>query len=193
MPKKYDWQKESIAGLQNFAKQEGTFAVLVIRCGEFKSMLRAGVAGDDEARASGDGITLDERSISGPARWMAGHYFNPRSRMLGLGAGSAAKQGREQIRSAGAVALFTAPRAGETSWLVAGQAYERLALRATGLGIAHQPIQAPLQRAPYRTDLVRQFGAVGEEPLMLVRLGHAKPPEATPRRGVPLVATFRMS
>jgi len=51
MPKKYDWQKESIAGLQNFAKQEGTFAVLVIRCGEFKSMLRAGVAGDDEARA----------------------------------------------------------------------------------------------------------------------------------------------
>jgi len=149
--------------------------------------------GDDEARASGDGITLDELSISGPARWMAGHYFNPRSRMLGLGAGSAAKQGREQIRSAGAVALFTAPRAGETSWLVAGQAYERLALRATGLGIAHQPIQAPLQRAPYRTDLVRQFGAVGEEPLMLLRLGHAHRPKPTVRRNVSVVATFRTS
>jgi len=28
---------------------------------------------------------------------------------------------------------------------------------------------------------------------MLLRLGHAKRPEPTPRRGVPLVATFRMS
>jgi nitroreductase len=147
--------------------------------------------GDDEARTHGDGVTLDELSLSGPARWMAGHYFNPKSRMLGLGAGSAAKQGREQIRSAGAVALFTAPRGGEPSWLAAGQAYERFVLRATGLGIAHQPIQAPILRSPYRTDLVRQFGAVGEEPLLLVRLGHARRPKPSVRRNVSVVATFR--
>lgn len=149
--------------------------------------------GDDEARARGDGVTLDELSLSGPARWMAGHYFNPKSRMLGLGAGSAAKQGREQIRSAGALALFTAPRGDEPSWIAAGQAYERFVLRATALGIAHQPIQAPLLRSPYRTDLVRQFGAVGDEPLLLVRLGHARRPKPSVRRNVSVVATFRTS
>jgi 3-deoxy-D-manno-octulosonic-acid transferase len=33
----------------------------------------------------------------------------------------------------------------------------------------------------------------GEEPLLLVRLGHAKAPSPTPRRGVALVSTYRTS
>ncbi len=149
--------------------------------------------GDDEARETGDGVTVDALELGGPARWFAGRYFNPRSRFIGLGAGSAAKQVHEAIESAGGMALLTAPRAGESQWLVGGQAYERLALKATRLGIAHQPIHAPIEMVSYRGDLLRLFGAVGEEPLMLMRLGHAKRPRPSVRRGVALVASYRNS
>ena len=146
-----------------------------------------------EARETGDGVTLDALEINGPANWFAGRYFNPRSRFLGLGAGTAAKQAREAVRSAGALALIAAPRVNEAVALVAGQAYERMALRATRLGIAHQPLHAPLESANHRAALVRQFGALGERPLMLVRLGHARAPRPSVRRGVAMVASFRNS
>jgi len=74
-----------------------------------------------------------------------------------------------------------------------GQAFERFALQATALDLALQPVSAPIERPRWRAPLLRAFDAPGEEPLMLLRLGHAKRPEPTPRRGVPLVATFRMS
>ena len=149
--------------------------------------------GDDEARERGDGLTVDDLELNGPARWLAGRSLHPGSRFIGLGAGSAAKQAREQIRSAGALALLTTPHGAEAAWLAAGQTYERFALRATHLGIAHQPINAPVDTAAYRADLVRQFGAIGEQPLMLLRLGHANRPRPSMRRGVSMVASFRRS
>jgi nitroreductase len=150
-------------------------------------------AGDDEARERGDGVTLDALEINGPAHWFAGRYFNPRSRFLGLGAGTASKQAREAVKSAGALALIAVPKVSESLALLAGQAYERMALRATRLGIAHQPIHAPIESTNHRVDLARQFGAVGESPLMLVRLGHARAPRPSVRRGVAMVASFRNS
>jgi len=149
--------------------------------------------GDDEARDRGDGVTIDALEFNGPARWFAGRYFNPHSRLRGLGAGTAAKQAREAVKSAGALALIAAPRINESVALVAGQAYQRMALRATRLGIAHQPVHEPLELAHGRAELVRQFGALGEQPLMLVRLGHARSPRASVRRGVAVVASFRNS
>jgi nitroreductase len=148
---------------------------------------------DDQARERGDGLTADDLELSGPARWFAGRYFHPQSRFLGLGAGSAGKQAREQIRSAGALALLTTPRPDPAAWVAAGQTYQRLALRATRLGIAHQPINAPVDVPRYRGDVLRAFGAIAEQPLMLLRLGHAKRPRPSMRRGVALVTSFRAS
>ena len=147
--------------------------------------------GDDEARTRGDGITVDGLEVGGPAHWLAGRYFNPNSWFLRFGAESGAKQAREQIRSAGAIALVTTPRGGRTQWLAAGQAYERLALTATTLGIAQQPISEPLETEAGRTELLHHFGAAGEHPVMLLRLGHARAPEPSMRRSVALVASFR--
>jgi nitroreductase len=149
--------------------------------------------GDDEARRRGDGVSIDALELGGPAKWFAGRYFDPDSWFLRYGAGSAAKQAREGIRSAGALALLTAVGRGETAWVLGGQAYERFALKATQLGIAHHPINQPIEVDRHRTHLLRLFGAAGEEPLMLVRLGHAKRPKPTPRRAVSLVASFRNS
>ena len=127
------------------------------------------------------------------ARWLAGRSLHPGSRFLGLGAANTGKQAREQIRSAGALALLTTPTRRESAWLAAGQTYERMALRATQLGIAHQPVNAPVERAAYRADLMRAFGAIDEQPLLLLRLGHANPPRPSMRRAVSLVASFRAS
>lgn len=147
--------------------------------------------GDDEARRHADGIDVDHLELNGLAHWFAGRYFSPRSMFLRFGAESAAKQARSQVRSAGALALITVPGTAPASWIAAGQAYERLALTATSLGIAQQPIGEPLELDATRGRLVDAFGAAGEQPVMFVRLGHALPPEPSMRRSLLLVASFK--
>lgn len=146
---------------------------------------------EGEVRRRGDGVYIESLDVGGPARWFAGSYFDPESWFLRFGAESAGKQARAQVRSAGALALLTTGEAGEAEWLKGGQTYERIALRCTQLGIAHQPINPPLLDPKSRDELARRFGAGNQSPLMLVRLGHAKPPDHTPRRAVAVVASFR--
>jgi hypothetical protein len=148
---------------------------------------------DGDARRRGDGVTVDALELGGPARWMAGRYFDPDSRLARFGGGSAGKQARDAFRSAGAVALLCAPERSGPARLMGGQAYERMALKATQLGIAHQPIHEPIAQEHTRGELLRRFGASGEEPLLLVRLGHAKPCPPSVRRAVAVVASFRNS
>jgi hypothetical protein len=150
-------------------------------------------ASTQDAERRGDGVPVEALGMSGPANWFAGHYYDPDSWFLRFGAGSLAKRAREGVRSAGAVALLTTTTRDETAWLVGGQAYERLALKATQLGLAHQPINAPLELERYRGPLLRRFGVTGEEPLMLVRCGHDSRVPHTPRRAVSVVASFRNS
>jgi nitroreductase len=147
----------------------------------------------DDARRGGDGVPLDALEIGTLSRFMARRYFNPQSWFVRFGADGLAKQAREGMRSAGAVALFTVPQKSDFSSVTAGQIFERFALKATQLGIAHQPISAPIEVDRFRTPLLRRFGAAGEEPLLLVRLGHAKRPDPTPRRSAWVVTSFRNS
>jgi nitroreductase len=148
---------------------------------------------DGEARRKADGVSVEALELGGPARWLAHRYFDPESWMRGLGADSIAKQQRGGVRSAGALLLITGLRQGDRQRVMAGQVYERFALEATQLGIAHQPIDEPIASDRTRGALLERFGVSGEEPLMLVRLGHAKRPKPTPRRAVALVASFRNS
>ena len=146
-----------------------------------------------DAARRGDGVPVDALGMSGPANWFAGHYYDPDSWFLRFGAGSLAKRAREGMRSAGAAALLTTTARDESAWLLGGQAYERLALKATQLGLAHQPVNAPLELERFRGPLLRRFGVTGEEPLMLVRCGHDSRVPHTPRRAVSVVASFRNS
>ena len=146
-----------------------------------------------DAERRGDGVPVDALGTSGPASWFAGRCLDPDSWFLRFGAGSLAKRAREGVRSAGAVALLTTTARDESARLLGGQAYERLALKATQLGLAHQPINAPLELERFRGPLLRRFGVTGEEPLMLVRCGHDRRVPHTPRRAVSVVASFRNS
>jgi nitroreductase len=146
---------------------------------------------DDQARERADGLSIRALDLGGPAKWFAGRYFNPRSWLLGQGAGSLGKKARGGVRSSGALVLLTAPAQRSESLVVGGQVYQRLALKATQLGIAHQPISALVEQERFRSETLGRFGAQGETPLMFVRLGHADRPRPTERRGVALVASFR--
>ena len=146
-----------------------------------------------DAERRGDGVPVDALGMTGPANWFAGRYYDPDSWFLRFGAGSLAKRAREGVRSASAAMLLTTTGRDESSWLVGGQAFERLALKATQLGLSHQPINAPLELDRFRGPLLRRFGAGGEEPLMLVRCGHDRRVPHTPRRAVSVVASFRNS
>jgi hypothetical protein len=146
-----------------------------------------------DAARRGDGVPVEAIGMTGPANWFASRYYDPQSWFLRFGAGSLAKRAREAVRSASAAMLLTTTGRDESSWLVGGQAYERLALKATQLGLSHQPINAPLALERFRGPLLRRFGVTGEEPLMLVRCGHDSRVPHTPRRAVSVVASFRNS
>jgi hypothetical protein len=149
--------------------------------------------GTRDAERRGDGVPVEALGLTGPANWFASRYYDPDSWFLRFGAGSLAKRAREGVRTAGAAMLLTTTSREETAWLLGGQAYERLALKATRLGLSHQPLNAPFEIERFRAPLLRRFGAGGEEPLMLVRCGHDSRVPHTPRRAVSVVASFRNS
>ena len=146
-----------------------------------------------DAERRGDGVPVDALGMTGPANWFAGRYYDPDSWFLRFGAGSLAKHAREGLRSAGAAALLTTTVRDESAWVLGGQAYERLALKATQLGLAQQPVNAPIEVERFRGPLLLRFGARGEQPLMLLRFGHDRRVPHTPRRAVSAVASFRNS
>jgi hypothetical protein len=146
---------------------------------------------DGDMRDHGDGMTAERMGLGGPARWFAGRSLQPDSHFYGWGSASLAKDTRDLVRSSGAVVLLTLPQRSDAGWLMGGQAYERFALRASTLGIAQHPLAAPIASERHRLSLAQRFHAEGEEPLLLVRLGHAKPPPPTARRGIALVSTYR--
>jgi len=149
--------------------------------------------GDDQAKKRGDGVTVEELGYGVPAHWFAHRWFNPDSWFSRFGAQAAGRRARDGFRSAGAAALITTPGGGHAAWLLGGQAYERFALRATTLGISHQPVCEAIEMEQHRPAILKAFDAAGEEPLMLVRLGHASDPGPSVRRSVELVTSFRTS
>ncbi len=148
---------------------------------------------DDAARRSGDGVTPDRIGLGGLLGWLAARAMPPRSHLHGWATGSWAHEAEDTVRASGALGLLTASNPGDASPILAGQAYERLALHATLAGIAQQPLTAPIESERHRAPLAMRFGAGGEEPLLLVRLGYAKRPDPAPRRAVALVSTWRNS
>lgn len=70
-----------------------------------------------------------------------------------------------------------------SDWLVAGQALCALLLRAEIAGVQASPLGQVLDRPWTRRRLAGELGLVGH-PQMVLRLGHARPGPATPRRDV---------
>jgi len=80
------------------------------------------------------------------------------------------------------LAVLSTRFGGTSSWLLAGQALQRVLLTATVRGIAATPLTLPLETA--EAWLVRDPQSEHEEPQMILRLGYGLPVSPTPRRPV---------
>jgi hypothetical protein len=145
---------------------------------------------DNDARRHGDGVTAERLGLDGPLGWIAQRSLHSGGRLRRFSQTLLGHQTEELVQASGALALLTSPRHTDATGILAGQAYERLALKATSLGLAQQPMSVATQSESSRAAIARAFGVSGEEPLLLVRVGHAKPPAASPRRAVALVTSW---
>jgi nitroreductase len=80
------------------------------------------------------------------------------------------------------LAVLSTRPGGQASWLVAGQALQRVLLTAAMRGIAVSPLTQPLETA--QAWLVRDPRSGQEEPQMILRIGYGLPVSPAPRRPV---------
>lgn len=149
---------------------------------ESVDLMRIGKA---EVNAHRDGLMLEGQMIEfGKLAGMISHaaMADPKSDAFKIGM----DQFREKAMSARAFAWIAG---GETraEELAAGRAYARLALKAAELKLAIHPWSQSLQEYPEMGALYGEVhGLIGEGKRiqMLVRVGHADPVVAAPRRGL---------
>jgi hypothetical protein len=91
------------------------------------------------------------------------------------------KADAERIQSAPVLVLISAPSADAQGWIEAGRAFQRFALTAEKLGLAHAHHNAPLQ-VPALRGLVAERFCPGAQPALLLRLGYAQRQPLAPRR-----------
>jgi nitroreductase len=118
------------------------------------------------------------------ANWLAARIGQLAVRHLDMGEREGHKNSR-LVTSAPVVAVLTAERDGTETWLEAGRAFERIALRAASEGLAVHPMSQVLEVAELRDELSTLLDLGGASPLHLFRLGYAEPDGTrTPRRPV---------
>ncbi len=98
---------------------------------------------------------------------------------------SRAEADRDRRRALGAKALLvlSTPRDGLGEWVRAGEALQRVLLRATAAGLFASYFAQPIETPALRRRLADVIGEPGAPQIML-RLGYGLEPRATPRRTV---------
>lgn len=126
----------------------------------------------DEASLAGPGEAPPSQPPAGPLvpDWMIKFY-----REHFLSAEKEVKKARELVVQAAALLLFTTPHHNPEGWVNLGRSYQRMALRAAIMGIQHSLVNMPCEEPSVRRKLKEALGYVPEEPLLLMRLGHAEP------------------
>ncbi|MFN3713411.1 MAG: Acg family FMN-binding oxidoreductase [Alcanivoracaceae bacterium] len=84
-----------------------------------------------------------------------------------------ARKVQRQAECAPLLALFCVRRNDASSWVNAGRSYQRLALTATALGIAHAHLNMPCEVINERAAMKKSLG-LEDEPVLLIRLGFGK-------------------
>jgi nitroreductase len=136
-----------------------------------------------EVRAHQDGLTTTALGFPPVPRWLGRfimtHLVTPE--------GEARRQ-EKAIRGSALLLLFIAHRDERRDWVALGQSFQRVALTATSLGISHAHVNMPCEVLPVRRRLAQHLELPnGQQPLLLVRLGYAKPLAPAPRRPVETV------
>ncbi|MDH4056323.1 MAG: Tat pathway signal protein [Gammaproteobacteria bacterium] len=136
----------------------------------FRSELIAWIRFNDAAAIrSGDGLSGRASGQPQLPTWLA----KPIMRFV-LTPQAQAKKDTVNLRSSAGIAVFIGETDERRSWVEAGQAYERFALRATALGIRNAFINQPIEVRRLRSELHSALGLRGAQTAhLMVRYGHA--------------------
>lgn len=131
-----------------------------------------------EAGARGDGLGARALGFPTVPRWLGRLIM---TRLAGPGS-EARRQGR-LLRSAPLAMLFIARQDDPAGWVALGRAFQRTALTATSMAIAHGHLNMPCEVLSTRRKLASWLGLdPAWQPLLLVRFGHADPAPVSARR-----------
>lgn len=134
-----------------------------------------------EVVARQDGLTAVALGFPPVPRWLGRWIMTTLVKPEGE-----AKRQERAIRSSSLLLLFIARENDKRHWVDVGRSFERVALTAASLGIAHAHVNMPCEVEPIRRRLTAYLGLdTGGQPLLLIRLGYARkrlPP--SPRRPV---------
>lgn len=129
-------------------------------------------------QARGDGLGAPAMGFPTVPRWL-GRLVMTRF----TGPGSEARRQVRLLRSAPLAMLFIATRHDPAGWVALGRAFQRTALAATSMAIAHGHVNMPCEVASTRRKLASWLRLEPAwQPLLLVRFGHADPLPASSRR-----------
>lgn len=113
--------------------------------------------------------------------WLMGKLGRLAARTLHLSAYAVAES--EPLMNASAFGVVATQTASRTAQVIAGQAFERVHLQATFLGLSLQPLNQVLQVPRVTAEFIRSFDLSLLTPRLVFRLGYAEPEaEHTPRR-----------
>ncbi|MEM7497662.1 MAG: Tat pathway signal protein [Pseudomonadota bacterium] len=121
-----------------------------------------------QALETGDGLFA--RSSGNPAvpAWIGRiafpHILDPESESRRYGA---------HIDSSAALGLFVSAADRPAGWVETGRAFQRLALTATGLGLAHAHVNQAVEVPEVRQEIATLFGIGTGRPSLLIRIGRA--------------------
>lgn len=130
-----------------------------------------------------DGVTAAALGFPAVPRWL-GRLIMTRF----VTAGTEAARQEKAIRSSSHLLLFVAAADDRRHWVEIGRTFQRAALTATALGIAHAHVNMPCEVMSVRRRLAAHLAlTAGEQPLLLVRFGHGPELPAAPRRPIDAV------
>lgn len=131
-----------------------------------------------EAAVRRDGLSAHAMGQPSVPRWLGESLMR-----LATGPRREAARAAGQVRSSSAVMVFTATEETPEAWMRTGRCFERAALWATAEGIKHAHVNMPCEVPAVRDRFQRALGLPGR-PLLLIRLGYAKPMPSSWRRPV---------
>lgn len=87
---------------------------------------------------------------------------------------SEAKRLTDFLNHTQGLAIFISDQNNSASWVKTGQAFQRLALTATSLGISHAHLNMPCEELEVRKKLAKELNLENNHPLLLIRYGYAE-------------------
>lgn len=125
-----------------------------------------------------DGLTAEVMGFPFVPRWLGRFILITLAKPE-----SEASKSEKQIRSSSLLMLFISKKHDKRHWVDLGRSFERVALTATSLGLAHAHLNMPCEVEPVREKLSSHLELDhDEQPLLLIRFGYAEERPRSPRR-----------